>query len=257
MDECTKSDDGKMKDIWTGLPEDLIIIVLSYLDSRTIFPLNLFIRYTKLHTLSKDEQRKLFQVKCEQGLLSHAKWIKDFYNLTSSDARWDDGKAFTKACKNGHREIVIWLCTTFHLVDFTRGPRIFKEYRSYVNDYDTLSADGHAFSSACKRGHLEIVKFFIDTYSDLVRGLNYNIVELFEHSLYVSMENKHIHVVHFLVDHFALPLKSREFYDISQLESYSKMIIEAVRQAFYHASYNNKYPKIAQYLEQILREFAD
>nr|QBK92503.1 MAG: hypothetical protein LCPAC401_01410 [Pithovirus LCPAC401] len=63
----------KLIDRWKELSEDPIVIILSCLDFRVIFPLDLFIHYTKLQSLSKDKQRKLFQVKCEQGLLSHAK----------------------------------------------------------------------------------------------------------------------------------------------------------------------------------------
>ncbi len=239
----------KMKDIWKGLSEDPITIILSYLDFRTVFPLNVFIRYTKLHALSKDKQRKLFQIKCEQGLLSHAKWLKDFYNLTSSDARWDDGKALTKACKNNHLNVVAWLCTTFQLIDFAEGPRKFEEYESYTNDYDILGADGWAFGSACKCGHLEIVMFFVNTYSDLTKDLGRNKC-IFDHSLHISMEGGHIHIVRFLVERFILPLKSDKFNDKLDSRSYHKIVSDVMQEAPYC-----KHPEIALYLKQIIKKF--
>nr|QBK93709.1 MAG: ankyrin repeat protein [Pithovirus LCPAC406] len=244
-----KSISSELIDRWKELSEDPIAIVLSYLDFRTIFPLDLFIHCAKLQTLSRDKQRKLFQVKCEQGLLSHAKWIKNFFNLTSSDARWDDGRALNKACKNGHLKIVVWLCTTFQLVDFTSNPCVFEEYDSYTNDYDILGADGWAFSFACKRGHLEIVTFFVNTYSDLIKDLGRNKCIL-DHSLYVSMENGHIQIIRFFVDRFILPVKSNEFYNTSYPKSYEKMVSDLIQEASYY-----KHTEIAQYLEKILMKF--
>ncbi len=85
-----------------ALPREIVCVVLSFLERQPIVPLALFQQCTKMQSLTKKGGRGLFQVKCAQGLLAHARWLIKYFRLTSGDVRANNGAALRFRRNSGH-----------------------------------------------------------------------------------------------------------------------------------------------------------
>lgn len=153
-------------------------------------------------TIAAEHHNDLFGMCCEKGYLEIAKWLYDKYSPGTINICKLSMQSFMNSCKNGHIDVIRWLCSldnNIHKRDkyLIRGCYLNKQIE-LVRWFHSLGGIENetyecAFQSACDGGDLSGIKFL---YS--LENVNINIHADNERAFRLAARNGHIEVIRYL-----------------------------------------------------------